>query len=583
MTSSCEVDEKLEGGGIPRGVSIGWLVALVVCVTATLSEGYGGDIAAMTRWMTELQSGGFSRVRSNYPPFLLNWLWLGGQIFDGLYVGTPSMNLVKSWIMLLVWWAWMLLIYQVGSSLISTGIKPRESWVFWLTVLNPAIIAGGPQWGQVDLLPWIFISLGLLAHQQGRHMFSPALFALAVTVKFQAIVYGPIFAGLYIRAVVKDRKLIWAIPCAVLSILLCFLPFLISGMALAQAQGAYWSNIGIMPSASNNAANLWRLIGVEAIPSSVPLLNRSGFEWLTPTSVGLSLFCLSSLLVFFLAVIKRSDVWLLALAINFSFFAFCPEMHERYLLAAVPAAAMWASRNRSRSVWYAFTTALAALNISLVFFPRNQHEWRIVSFLVVLGAFALIFEALGARSRFRIFSWLDRRPRLVLTFACLSPLLLVLAQARAESLSKLFRLGIGESLLLASLSPASVSQSWGSGPLYQTPGMREEYGFSDTRISSGIKVHAWSEIRYRLPLGRYQLGGKCGPEKIANVRSSMRFMIKSNDETVWQSEISSGPSGSAPFSLILVGPSELSFVVDPLDTNFGDHALWGDVVLSRLE
>jgi hypothetical protein len=477
----------------------------------------------------------------------------------------------------------MLLIYQVGSSLRNSGTKPSESWIFWLTVFNPAIIADGPQWGQVDLLPWIPISLGLLAHQRGRHMLGPALFALAVTVKFQAVVYGPLFAGLYIRAVVKDWKLLWAIPCAILAVSLCFLPFIISGVAIAQAEGAYWSNIGIMPNASNNAANLWRLIGVGAIPSSAPLLKISGFEWLTPRSLGLALFCLSSISVFLLALLKRSDIWLLALVVNFSFFAFCPEMHERYLLAAVPAAAMWASRSGARAGWYAVTTALAALNISFVFFPRNHHEWRIVSVVVVVGALALTFEALGARARLRIFACLDRRPRLALGLACLVPLLLVLAQARAEGLSKFFRLGIGESILLASISPVSVSQSWGGGPIYQTPGMPEEYGFSDTRISSGIKVHAWSELRYRLPSGRYQLVGKCGPEKIANVRSSMRFMIRLNGETVWQSEISNGPSASAPFRLLLVGPSELSLVADPLGTNFGDHGLWGDVVLRRLE
>ena len=106
-------------------MALGWLLALVVCVIATLSEGHRGDLGAMTRWMTQLQSGGYSSVQSNYPPFLLNWRWLGGKIFEGLSVGPPSTNLVKSSIVLLVWCSWMLLRDHRSRSLVR---RSQDHW-----------------------------------------------------------------------------------------------------------------------------------------------------------------------------------------------------------------------------------------------------------------------------------------------------------------------------------------------------------------------------------------------------------------------------------------------------------------------
>jgi Gpi18-like mannosyltransferase len=577
-----QVDSQLARRSLPAGLSLGWLVALVVFLVAIRSNGYGSDLGYWSSWMSQLHTGGYRVVNANYPPLLLHWLWVGAQFLDGVALGLVSTELVKWWTVFPVWLSWIFLIYQVACALERSGITPRSSWVFWLTVCNPAIIADGPQWGQVDLLPWIPISLGLIAHQRGRHLLGPIFFVLGVAAKFQAIVYAPIFAGLYLRAVVSQRRLLWAIPVGACVFFICFLPFFVVERGWEQVAQAYWNNIGGQPAASNNAGNLWKLLGVGEVLGSQPLFQGQEFAWATPKVIGLFLFGMSACLIFVRSLRKDADIWGLAVAANFCFFAFCPEMHERYLFGAVPAAAMWAANDRSKGGWYALATAITFLNISFVHFPRDNHEWQVISALAVGVAVLLFLKHAGLRVPSRIPSNLDMYPRATMVCVSLAPLVMFAEQVSSVKDINVAAAKVGESILLADLTPASFKQEWGS-PRFQRRLNRGEVEFSDAVISSGIMVHASSEVRFQLPQGRFELSGRCGPQKIANSTSTMRFTVMLGAELLWESADTKGASPAVPFTVVLQGPGEFALVVDPLGSNFGDHGLWGDVALRRLE
>jgi hypothetical protein len=405
---------------------------------------------------------------------------------------------------------------------------------------------------------------------------------LGVAAKFQAIVYAPIFAGLYLRAVVSQRRLLWAIPVGACVFFICFLPFFVVERGWEQVAQAYWNNIGGQPAASNNAGNLWKLLGVGEVLGSQPLFQGQEFAWATPKVIGLFLFGMSACLIFVRSLRKDADIWGLAVAANFCFFAFCPEMHERYLFGAVPAAAMWAAHDRSKSGWYALATAITFLNISFVHFPRDNHEWQVISALAVGVAVLLFLKHAGLRVPSRIPSNLDMYPRATMVCVSLAPLVMFAEQVSSVKDINVAAAKVGESILLADLTPASFKQEWGS-PRFQRRLNRGEVEFSDAVISSGIMVHASSEVRFQLPQGRFELSGRCGPQKIANSTSTMRFTVMLGAELLWESADTKGASPAVPFTVVLQGPGEFALVVDPLGSNFGDHGLWGDVALRRLE
>jgi Gpi18-like mannosyltransferase len=567
---------------LPDGVTLGWTVALFLFLMALGSEGYGGDLECWNSWMAQLQVGGYRTVEANYPPLLLHWLWVGASVVDGVSKGIVPLEIIKAWTVFPVWVSWMALIYQVAYALDRSGIQPRTSWIFWLTVCNPAIIIDGPQWGQLDLLPWIPISCGLIAHQRGRHMVGPIFFVIAVATKFQAIVYAPVFAGLYLRALAANRRLLWAIPLSLLAIVVAFLPCMLVGRGWEQAANAYWNNIGGQPATSNNAANLWKLLGLGDAASSTPLWGDGGLAWITLQAVGLTLFAMCAGLTFVNSLRQEKNVWGLAVAINFCFFAFCPEMHERYLFGAVPAAAMWAAQDRKGAGWYLAATVLTTLNIAFIFFPHNQYEWSGLSMIVVAAALLLVLHMAGLRLQCGLGRRVNSYPRVVMACVSVAPLMVLAIQHHINRGSDLSRMAVGESVHLTDADPTSASQEF-EIPRFQRRYQRRQFAFNDAPISSGIKVHAWSDLRFQLPKGRFELLGRCGPDKVAHNNSSMLFKLLVGGELRWQSEATRGISSSIPFSVSVQGPAEVSLVVDPLGSNFGDHGLWGDLILRRIE
>jgi Gpi18-like mannosyltransferase len=567
---------------LPDGAVLGWIVALFLFLVALGSAGFGFDLGSWASWMQQLETGGYRHIGANYPPLLLHWLWIGAAVLDGISEGSTPLEIIKAWTVFPIWISWMVLIYQVASALNRSGIQPQTSWIFWLTVCNPAIIADGPQWGQVDLLPWIPLSCGLIAHQRGRHMLGPVFFMIAVTAKFQAIVYAPVFAGVYLRALVANRRLMWAILWSFLAIAVPFLPFVFVGRGWEQAGNAYWNNIGGYPANSNNAANLWKLLGLGEARSSAALFGHAGLSWLTPQFVGLALFATCACLIFVNSFRQKGNIWGLAVAANFCFFAFCPEMHERYLFGAVPAAAMWAAHDRKGSGWYVVATALTALNISFVFFPHEPYEWRSISAIVVAAAVLLVLQMTGLRLQLGLLRGANNYPRVVMVCLGIAPLCVLAIEQYASRGIDLSRIKVGESIPLTEAKPTKVSQEFGT-PQFQRHLQKRQFEFGDSPISSGIKVHARSDLRFQLPQGRFELQGRCGPEKVAHSASSMLCKLLVGGEVRWESEATKGVSAPMAFSVSMQGPVELALIVDPLGSNFGDHGLWGDLILRRVE
>ena len=565
---------------LPEGLFLGWLISLILFLAGLYSSGFVSDLSCWTNWFFEMKRSGYETIRANYPPVVPTWIYIGSQTLE-ITRATPSVQfLIKFWMQIPIWVAWMMLTHQVASSLKHRGISPLTSWVFWLTVCNPALLLDGPMWGQVDLITWIPLSLSIYAFIQNRPIWGGVLFAVSLCFKFQAVSLAPVFAALWCRALIKDRRVLWAIPASATAMLVTFVPFIIAGRSIQQAGLAYWGNISMYPSATNNAANFWRLWSHDSFSSLTPLFQNESLAMLTPKNVGLTLFGLFSLLVFVVTFRGKANSWGQIVVASFCFFAFCPEMHERYLFLAVPAAALWAALQREGGAWYAIATFAVATNITFLYFPKSNHEWAFVSLLICVAAVILLLRSSGISIKRVKTDFFDRRPLITTTaFACFPVIwlsLLLIPYKQMDLLSALPE----TKLDITEVRASAVDQRFMS-PIYKFKGSPESLRFNDTAIHSGIKVHALSTISYDIPPGNYTLSGRCGPERVAHDRSRIRCRITIGNTPLWESESKQGRDPSEVFNVNFSGPGTLDLIVDPEGTNFGDHALWGDVSITK--
>lgn len=567
---------------LPPGLGLGWLVAGILTLLTLHSKGHGGDLRFWQSWMGSLQTGGYEALNANYPPILLHWIAMGGALFGALGLGEATPLLVKMWVQLPIWLTWMFLLYQVAQALVERGVPPATSGVFWLVVINPAILLDGPVWGQVDLLPWLPLSLGLMAHERGRHWQGPVWFCVGLAIKFQSIVFAPIFAALFLRAVYADRKALWGVVGAAGVMVLSFLPFILVGKGWSQAGQAYWSNVGRYSKATFNAANLWRLLVPDGARGSDPLPGLDAVPWVAPINLGLVLFGGISILVFVAVLRQRSNVWALGVLAMFGFFAFSAEMHERYLFMAIPMAAMWAAREDRGRPWLVAATAFVALNIALVLFPRGLYEWAVLSLLVVVAVPFLLLHVFERHWTPAVNALVDVRPRRAALFAAFLPVLLLVHEIQTDIHGRTFDLRVGEHRAMARWIPSSQKQDWGE-PRRRYSFWHLPLRYFDRNVHTGIAVHAESRLEYSLPPGRYRLHGYYGPATAASIASDMRFEIRLDEEVVWASPSVERRTPSTRFAVEVEGPGELVLFVDPNGANEGDHALWGDVKIQRLE
>lgn len=575
----------LKASRFPRGLGLAWIITSVLFVCSLFLESYESDLGYWRDWLQMLNTGGYAALDANYPPLLLHWIHLASPIFDFFGLQIVPLFLIKIWVELPVLFCWMLLLWQVASALEARKIDPISSSIFWLAALNPAIALDNPIWGQVDLLPWLPLSLGIIAFRDDRKAWqAPVWFAIALLVKFQTIIFSPVFAALFIRSVRKRPATLWGIPVAGAVVLLAFLPFSLAGKGWEQASKAYWGNIDTFPEASLNAANLWKLNFPDGAHHDQSLPGFEDMSWMTPKKVGMVLFALVSLFTLTLTLRRGSNPWLMSLLSAFGFFAFCSAMHERYLFLAVPVAAMWAAEESRGKPWFAFTTFVVFSNIAFILFPDDRVSWQLLSILIVLAVPLLFLQALNWKVPVRAWEKLDLYPRRTALLAMALPVAVFTQQLLSAGLRGRLDLEVGESRAFSDWTPTLIEQQW-EQPKFAPEKGEPMFSFfqNSKRLTSGLRTHALSRLVYSLPKGKYQIQGWAGPGQDVSPQTLMHFEIRSGDNLVWKSAPVDQQSKPVAINTTIQGPTALELRVEPDGDNISDHALWGDLTLVRVK
>lgn len=320
---------------------------------AALTPGYRYDVNCFFAWsarMAETGPAGFyaGDYFCDYPPGYLYVLWLVGagmKLFQLSYL-QKSAAVLLCLVPSLADCAIAAVLYRLS--------EPRWGqrcalWFAAAAAFCPVLLYDAAVWKQIDGPFALLILLCFALLEQGtsrRSMLSAAVYyGLALAVKPQALLAGPVLAVCFLRPLVQGRDaksrraalstLALGVACALAPVVLCALPFYGFGALGSGLARRYFSTAQSYPYASIDAFNLMSFLGGNWMPQDVPL----GTLPLTGQQLGTAaLLALTAALVI-LSVIsernKRFSPLLLAAFYCVGVFTVSHRMHERYLVFGV--------------------------------------------------------------------------------------------------------------------------------------------------------------------------------------------------------------------------------------------------------
>ncbi|WP_027094720.1 glycosyltransferase 87 family protein [Cohnella thermotolerans] len=305
--------------------------------------GFLSDQRLFVQWWQSIQQFGLGGAYAqngsiNYPPFFLLLMDGYGRILKLFGLTPHAGELSFKTILLFIDLLSMLLAVRLTAGMRSWGWRLA---VLALFAFNPALIADGPVWGQVDLLHGMLMVLAI-ASVPKRPWLSGLVMALAVLTKFQAVTVVPII-GIYLLAErVRTRR--WQ---PALQWLAAFLvPWLVTAAYFGAAGGlgamirqAYTDAVGKYTSVTMNAMNVWfHITGIS--PATADTTKIMGV--VTYRALGLMTFAAAAAFVCVYVVLAtrrrlpaEAVLFKAAASINLAFFMLPTEIHERYGIPAL--------------------------------------------------------------------------------------------------------------------------------------------------------------------------------------------------------------------------------------------------------
>ena len=248
-------------------------------------------------------------------------------------------------------------------------------------LLNPVFFLNSAYWAQCDFIYTALCVLSFYYILNGKNNPGLIFFALALTVKLQAIFFLPVLVICYfVTGKIKIASFLWIPPIFVLAAL----PAIIAGRDVFETLGIYFAQTSIYSSLTMSCPNIFIFITGE-----YEMFSKVGII-LTLTVLGVGLCYL----------MRRKELTceqmpLLAAWCSFVCIFFLPAMHERYPFMACVFSLIWVFASK-KDVW-------VAIGINLVCFlsytPYLFHNTVVdMKYLAIANLVFLIFMS------YRLFS-----------------------------------------------------------------------------------------------------------------------------------------------------------------------------------
>ncbi|MFI3169999.1 MAG: phospholipid carrier-dependent glycosyltransferase [Faecalibacterium sp.] len=335
-------------------LAVGFLLRIILAVS---TEGYVYDVNCFFAWGARMADIGAANFYAedyfcDYPPAYLFVLGIVGRLMSLFQVNYLE-KLAQAFLVFVPSLADMgsaFLLYRIAHKAGNARLGLRLAA---FVAFCPMFWYDTAVWKQIDgVLGLLMLGCFYLLLQK-RFVPSAALYGLALAVKPQALIMGPVFGLCFLLPVffAADSKAFWravkhgalGVLAALAPLYLTALPFFGFGNTFQSLIALYSDTAASYPYASINAFNFLAACGGNWVsqtePFTIKILNASvscGITWET-----FGTFAIAAMTVFIVVLAllgrkhKRFSAAFLAAVYMIGIFTFAHRMHERYLLVGV--------------------------------------------------------------------------------------------------------------------------------------------------------------------------------------------------------------------------------------------------------
>lgn len=302
---------------------------------AAAMNGYETDINCFIGWTNRLHEVGLrsfysKEVFSDYPPGYLYILYMVGFIKEVFSIDFNSAlgHILIKMPAILCDMAAGLLIYRIG---IYYKKKPALCFGFAAAyIFNPAVLINSSIWGQVDSVFTLFIVIACYEMIKGNLPLSYFMFAIAVVIKPQSLIFTPVILYGFFKEIFKNHKFdlkrfsrqcLWALGAVV------FMIVLMAPFGILTVVNQYIDTLTSYPYASVNAYNFWSMLGLNWAPQTELLFVIPYYKLGT-----VFIFAIVGITCYFAYKGRKDESipYFLAVSIITGMFCLSVRMHERY-------------------------------------------------------------------------------------------------------------------------------------------------------------------------------------------------------------------------------------------------------------
>ncbi|MEA4869610.1 MAG: glycosyltransferase family 39 protein [Christensenella sp.] len=257
-------------------------------------------------------------------------------------------------------------------------------------------------WGQIDSLLALLIVLVIWLMQQDKRILAGAVYGIAILMKPQALMLGPILAVAYVFQILDDKeRWLWRLAETVLAVAAALAAIMLLSLPFQGTQPWNWlirkyiETAGSYDYASIEAFNFASLIGGNWKPSSMLVLGLIPYKTFGIWMIGLSV-AFSSVLYFLGRKRSNGALYLSGALVVLLVFTFGHYMHERYMLPALMLLLMAYVYDRDRRLLIVFggICATAFLNVTTAYYIVDHQAARGVLYDVITRAGSFVTVAL---------------------------------------------------------------------------------------------------------------------------------------------------------------------------------------------
>ncbi|MDP3447859.1 MAG: glycosyltransferase family 39 protein [Eubacteriales bacterium] len=318
---------------------------VVRAVLSILFYGHPTDIGCFMAWGNMVAEDGVSSfytsgVFTDYPP---GYMYICGALSSlckllGIPFGSDGMALLFKMPSTFADMATAFLLYHLAKK---NNLGEKGALLLaGLYAFTPTLMFVSGGWGQIDSVLALLIALVILLLQQDKRIFAGVLYGLAILLKPQALMFGPILAVAFILDILDGREQ-WKKKLleTVLAVIAALAVLFVLSLPFKGAQGWDW-----LIKKYADTAGSYHYVSIEAFNFGSLL----GWNWKTADTLiagipyhifGMGMIILSvlfsSVLYFFGRKQNRGALYLAAGLAVLLIFTFGHYMHERYMLPAL--------------------------------------------------------------------------------------------------------------------------------------------------------------------------------------------------------------------------------------------------------